>query len=757
MTVQTLRVATIRSQNPRGFGGCIFTGKPIDEQGNIQDAKAYFVVRAPRKTLGGTLVQVGQWWRVYGESQPNTILVNGYQLTEWQIKASDAELLLPSGEHIITLMADSPNFQGIGQVKARKLWELYGDHLYDILDQGDVAALTEVLGKESARQVLAAWALYGDTRTLQWLHAKGFDTAIGRKIVAFFGPKTAGSIEEDPYRLLSFCASWRKVDALAREHFGVAENDLRRLQGAVEESCYRLFGDGHTVATFPMLQTRLASVLGGKASTAAWDELLYNALSQGLTNGSYLLEGGVTVHPLGPFVMENEVATAIAARLRNTPSPQLLFDGEIHELIAAYEAREGIELNEEQRLGVLTAAANAFALITGGAGVGKTTLLKALYQVYDQAGVSIFQMALAGRAAKRMQEATARPACTIASFLKNTQTEDLALPCVVVVDEASMIDIISMSRLCALLPAHVRLLLVGDPNQLMPVGPGLVLHALAETPGIPLVELKVVKRYGGEIGAAAAAILKGRWPELPDVESAPIAFIPWAAQRVGRTDGANDNLAAALLKLYLQSPGSTQILSSRRNGIDGIKGLNALFQQKLTRQARPLLVWNNEHASHAHTGFHLGDPLLFTRNLWDWGLQNGSLGKLVQIEDEPRLLHNENGEDIGYALAWAEWDDGERRPILESMLDDLELGYAITVHKAQGSQWERVIVPITGNRLLDRTLVYTAVTRAQKQILLVGDEAAAQKAVEGLPRAHYRQVALGSILTRRFELEETVA
>jgi exodeoxyribonuclease V alpha subunit len=112
------------------------------------------------------------------------------------------------------------------------------------------------------------------------------------------------------------------------------------------------------------------------------------------------------------------------------------------------------------------------------------------------------------------------------------------------------------------------------------------------------------------------------------------------------------------------------------------------------------------------------------------------------------MLTNEEGEETGLALAWVDWDDGVRRPIVEEMLDDLELGYAITVHKAQGSQWPRVIVPLTGHRLLDRTLVYTAVTRAQRQVLLVGDNDAARAAVEGLPRAQSRQVALDLHLAR---------
>ncbi|MFM0205776.1 AAA family ATPase [Paraburkholderia sediminicola] len=754
MSAQTLRVSTIRSQNPKGYGGCIFAGTPIDEQGNVLDARSYYVVRASNVILGNVQVRVGQWWRITGEPKPNAIAVNGYHLTEWQITASDAELLLPSGEHIITLIAESPDFRGVGHVKARKLWEMFGDGLYDVLDRGDISSLAQVLTAESAHQVVTAWALYADTRTLQWLQAKGFDSSIGRKVLAFFGSEAAHKIEADPYRLLSFCATWRQADALARQHFGVEENDERRLQGAIEEACYRVFSDGHTVATQSMLIERLTSILGVSTGSFRWRDLVPVALSQGLTNGSYVIGAERALHPFGPFVMETVVARAVAERLLNARHSPLLSPVELDALTLTYENVEGITLNNEQRLAILTACTNPFALITGGAGVGKTTVLKALYQAYDLAGTRVYQMALAGRAAKRMQEATGRPASTIASFLRNVKEPDLTGPCVVVIDEASMADIITMSRLCELLPAHVRLLLVGDPHQLMPVGPGLVLHALAETVDVPQVELKVAKRYGGQIAAAAHAIREGVWPDLPDMESAPIAFIRCGAQSGRAASAVDDTLQKAVLRLYMKSPLNTQILSSRRNGIDGTKTLNGLCQNVTTGNARPLLVWSDEHAAQAYTGFRLGDLLLCTKNMWDWGLQNGSLGKLVRIEDEPRLLTNDDGEEIGYALAWVEWDDGERRPLFETMLDNLELGYAITVHKAQGSQWERVIVPITGNRLLDRTLVYTAVTRAQRQVLLVGDEFAARTAVVGLPRARHRRVALGSLLSRLLTPED---
>jgi exodeoxyribonuclease V alpha subunit len=726
-----VRVQSIRSQNPYGRGGCIFVGTEINELGDVIDAKTYFVIKTTGAQLGDGRVQPGQWWRVSGASELYERNVNGYHVRERQIKAAQVSLMRTSGEHIVNFMAECDDFQGIGTVKARKLWTVFGEDLYSHLDNGDVEALGRVLTEESARQVAAAWALQSNARTLQWLQGSGIDVSVGRKVIAYFGADAQKKLEEDPYRLLSFCATWPKVDKLAREHFSVEETDPRRLQGAVEEALYRVFGDGHTRIPIPVLISRLAGVLDGSCS-----EMAREALANGLSNGSFIVGVNGNVHPIGAWVMEATVARAMLARLCIANNLPLLCPVHIDAIVATYEAGEGITLNVEQRLAIHTSAVNALSLIVGGAGVGKTTVLKALYQVYDETRTRIFQVALAGRAAKRMTEATGRAASTIASFLKSVKEDDLAGRSVVVVDEASMVDIITMSRLCEMLPAHVRIVLAGDTGQLMPVGPGLVLHALARVPGIPKVELKVVKRYGGEIALAAQAVRDGAWPELTSVGSAPIAFLSCAGPAI----------ADLVVGLYAEDIENTQILSARKNSVDGTKAINELSQQRFTRSGRALLVYLEEFQSMAGTGFYLGDQLLCTRNLWDWGLQNGSLGRLVEIEDTPRLLTNSEGLETGHAIGWVLWDDGERRPILESMLDDLELGYAVTVHKAQGSQWRRIIVVLTGSRMLDRTLIYTALTRAQRQVILVGDSAAARRAVESLPRASTRMVGLDSLL-----------
>lgn len=156
-----------------------------------------------------------------------------------------------------------------------------------------------------------------------------------------------------------------------------------------------------------------------------------------------------------------------------------------------------------------------------------------------------------------------------------------------------------------------------------------------------------------------------------------------------------------------------------------------------------------------HTGFHLGDRILCIKNLWDHGLQNGSIGKIVEVTHADFIVSAD--DDAGprsIALAWADWDDGVRRPVTDEILDYLELGYAITTHKAQGSQWRRAIVPVAQNRLLDRTLLYTAITRAQSQVLLVGDLATARNAVEAEPKSQDRNVALDLHLAHCLSKEE---
>jgi exodeoxyribonuclease V alpha subunit len=722
--VLTVRVSAVRSQNPYGRGGAIFTGVEVDDKGWRVDAKTHYVIKASSQVLQAP-VECGQLWRIAGAPELNTIVVNGYRLTESTITPDAMEMLRPSGEHIITLLGQGEAFEGIGEVKARRLWEHFGDTLYEVLDQSDVGRLAEVLPGTMAQKLANAWLSWGNTFTVQWLQSKGFAVSLGRKVLDFYGKDAASRIEDDPYRLLSFAANWATVDALAKDTFDLATTDPRRLSGAVEEALYAAFDAGHTCVPESELARRLRDLLQS-------NDLAKSAVVLAESMGRFIRYAG-RLHAPGPYVMELGVAQAIAARA-SSPSP-LLDAACLSAVIADYQAQSSIALHQKQIDALELANNSTFCVITGGAGTGKTTVLRGLFRIYECAGYAIYPMALSGRAAKRIGEATDHSAQTIAGFLKHFDADAAAPNAVVVIDEASMLDLPSAYRVIRHLPQNYRVVLVGDPNQLPPVGPGLLLHELAHHAQVPLVELSQVKRYGGAIAGAAAVIRDGEWPSLPDDAQAAIAFVPCPL----------DQLNEVVQKLYDQDRSGTQILCATRSAVaGGMNAINAVCQSRINANSEVLMIWSLEFDQPLGTGLRVGDPVICLRNDWEIDLQNGSLGVLVSVE--PASANKAPGSRIGSVL----WDDGRTLDLTAELLANVELAYAVTIHKAQGSSFERVIIPVRQSRLLDRTLLYTAVTRAEQQVILVGDVQAAKAAVMAPRHSDRRHVALGVMLTEQF-------
>lgn len=727
----TMRVSAIRSQKSNGFGGAIFTGIEVDDKGWRKDAATHFVVSADWRVLP-VAVERGQLWRVTGTAEPNTIVVNGYRLTEATIKPLAMELLRPSGDHIVTLLAEGESFVGIGQVKAQRLWDHFGEALYGALDNGDVARLKEVLPQDMSERLVEAWRTWGDSFTVQWLQSKGFPVSLGRKLLAFYGKNATAKIEEDPYRLLSFTADWKTTDALARKHFNIAADDPRRLAGAVEEALYAAFDAGHTYVPQADFKSGLSNLLKGLTRFQIED-----AISAGKALSSFVVSEE-RLHAPGPYLMESAVAGAIASRLID--SRPLLENFELYELIDAYEreipaqGNPAFVLNEGQREALAVANANAFTIITGGAGTGKTTVLRAYFRLCDAAGFTVYPMALSGRAAKRIGEATGRKAETIAGFIKRFDAKAAPESGVVVIDESSMCDLPSIYRVVRHLPPAYRIMLVGDPNQLHPVGPGLLLHELAHNPALPQVELTDVRRFGGAIAAAAAEVCAGRWPELCDDPEADIAFL----------DCAPDAINDLVLDLYGDDPQGSQILcATTKNNTGAVHVLNAACQKRFNAHGEELLLWNEEFDQRQRTGLCVCDPVICLKNDWEIDVQNGSLGTILSVNAQRQ------GDDPTASLGQILWDDGKVREITAELLPQLQLSYAITIHKAQGSAFKRIIVPITPSRLLDRTLLYTAITRAEQQVILVGDWNAAKQAASDPPHAASRRVGLKYLLAQR--------
>jgi exodeoxyribonuclease V alpha subunit len=710
-----IRVLSVTVQNRNGV---ILRGQCITESGEIMDTHKQIVARLHARGVA-VPVMPGQWWTVKGKVKSNSFInAGGFQMVQDQmeVRPGDAVLKLPSGAHIVDYLKRNPRFKGVGPATADKLWEAFTDRLVGILDAGDYKALEGVVSHDKALALVQGWHEEGLGKTLQWLGANGIGLVIGRRISAHFGAEAENKILENPYRLLSFAAGWSEVDVLATQTLGVARTDDRRLAAAVEEVVYRRFSLGDTYVPLPDLIDGIRRLLNKEPHKK---DVIDAAIGHCERTGRLLFDQQGNAYSPGASILEDRVVQCIAAR-QGLLSPACSVD----EYISGYEMREGngFLLNDEQRAAVHLVADHHFAVITGGAGCGKTTVLKAVCLVLEAQGYEIVQLALAGKAVKRMQESTARAAQTIASFIKKLNegmVVDYSGPAVgraILIDEASMVDLISFSALVHQLPETVKIVLIGDPHQLPPVGPGLILHCLVDGV-VPHVELKVAKRFGSEIAKVANSIRDGVFPALK--EHGPVRF----------TEIGDDEMAEVATKEYLSHPMDSVVLCSTRALAANI---NQRIQDALAPGRKVVMTWNDEADCWAAARLREGDLVICTRNNWDLGLQNGSMGKILSVDH--------HGED---QIGLIEWDDGVVRGFDEALLDDLELGYALTVHKSQGSQWRRVVVCLPqGSRMVDRSLIYTAVTRAQSEVLLLGSQTAIQEQVSKKKAADRRRVGL---------------
>lgn len=723
-----MRVASIRSRKP---GGIIFSGYSLD--GGHQDNRQPIVVKAFGDESTG--IELGDLWEVTGQATTQTLQLAGFTRIEPVIIANHLMLVKPSGSQVIQWLATHPQIGGIGTVKAQRLWDALGDDLYTALNEGDARTLLDVLkNPDIVENMLAVWLRDGDDTTLRWMQEHRIPLELARKVIRVHGADALARMREDPYRLLSFSAAWGLVDRIAREHLGVAEDDPLRLRAAIEQVLYDQMDQGHTIADQDTLKPPVARLLGSSALGAAAFNVALGNKSIVQADGSYQCAGA--------WIMERSVANFIAERL-GRPHQIPLFCSDLDAVLDAFEAEEalasgiaGFALNEAQRKAVKQTFTQTFSVITGGAGVGKTTVLKALYRLLDTTGQPRYQMALSGRAAKRMRELTGERAYTIAGFLGRVSAEEMGDAPVIIIDEASMVDLATMYRLIRKLPDGARMILVGDPYQLPPIGAGLVLHGLTQSQAVSVSELTVVKRQAADsaIPRFAHAVRHGDWwGELPSDPDRDLAVISCDPRQIIET----------VLALYELDRDQTQILAATRaNRFSGFATISQACTWRYTASqgAKPLCLDGQQ------TGYYEGDLLLYTRNDWSRDLQNGLLGRLLEVFETPRVVQtdDEDAEPI-VALGWVDWE-GRQVALLEQDIEWLESGYAISIHKSQGSQFSRVIVPITRSRLLDRTLLYTAITRAQRQIVLVGDVGAMERAVIAQPKAHLRRVALPSML-----------
>ncbi|MHC2279884.1 exodeoxyribonuclease V alpha subunit [Bradyrhizobium diazoefficiens] len=618
-----------------------------------------------------------------------------------------------SGETIVRHLAEDPAFEGIGYATAAKLWKAFGAELYALLGNGDVDRLSEVLSEDRAERLVLAWKeKLAEGDVVVWLDEHGFDQRLAKKIIRLWGAEAAAKLREQPYAMMAL-ADWPVVDA-AGGRMGIAADDPRRLVAAVEAVLYARLDQHHTWIGERDLVAAVGRLLKGAPARA--EEAMAAAVAQ---RAAIPIAGGFQA--AGAHMMERYVADRIREMLAEPAMGDLIAREVSDEELAAWLDRQdlGVALDDEQREAVRIAVQERFGIVRGGAGVGKTTVLRAVARACAAFGRSTHMMALAGRAAVRIGEATGFPASTIAAFLKGVEARQIALgpESLVVVDESSMLDLPTMYRILRAVPDGCRLLLVGDPGQLPPIQFGLVLHALVERPEIPSVVLTRVYRQTEATGipAVAGAVRSGRLPSLPDkvdAGSGGVALIP-------EGEVTTDQIVHVVADLGGFSE-DLRIVCAVKAGPAGTEALNTRFHDIFA-------VGRRRHPTRCLAE---GEPVMFLKNDYQAGLRNGSLGCITAIEDG-KVIADFDGTEVelsGYGL------------------DDLALAYAITVHKAQGSSFRKVVIPIQKTRLLDRSLIYTAITRATDLAVMVGAGETLRQALERDAHADRRETALGLLM-----------
>ncbi|WP_019995507.1 ATP-dependent DNA helicase [Aureimonas ureilytica] len=616
---------------------------------------------------------------------------------------------LPRGYHVVRFLAGRPEFVGVGPATAQRMWDVFGESLDDILAEGDVERLTKVLPRTQAEIVCDAWRNQRTiTKAVAFFDRHGIDIRYARKAVELWGDEAIAKLQENPYRLLTLC-TWREVDRAARR-LGVGADDPRRQVGAVEAALYERLDGKHTVTSREKLVRHACTLLGATPADAE------RAVAIAVDDGAAVpCPGGY--QPAGAAYAERFIETRIRAALADDGQPRDLLASRptpvaMSTFLERYNSLASQRLTSEQADAVTMALNHRFAILVGGAGVGKTTTLRAINEAAEHFGFHVHQLALAGRAAQRVADATGRAARTIASWLWDASKgrAETGAHTLVVVDEASMLDLPTLYRILFHLHQDARLLLVGDVAQLAPIGYGLTLHRLVSSPRIPRVELTRIMRADEATGipAVSRAVREGKLPELPtygDGRTGCSVVGCGPESVIDEIERIRDDLRGE----------EVQVVGATYAGPAGIDAINTHFHRY------------NAHGRLRLKRFAEGDPVIWTKNDHERGLWNGTMGHVLVVKED-RLTVRLDGRTFDLLAA--------------DLSGRIDLAYAISTHKAQGSQWGTIIVPLSSSRLFDRALLYTALTRAERRVVLVGDLGHLHRVVTQQPSSLARDVAL---------------
>lgn len=646
-----------------------------------------------------------------------------------QLRMEGYEVMMPTGTHQIIAYLSSGLIEGIGPQMATRMVEAFGEDIFDVMDYTPEKLLSITgIGEKKLAKLMESWSEQRRNRKVMMeLQKLQITTLAAMKIYKAFGDGALEMVRENPYQLAEWIQGigFRQADRIA-EIIGIGRDSPFRLRSGIHHVLVRQAGEGHTCYPQDKLMAEAAETLGIP------ERDLEAPLVDMILDGSIHVERTATTDRvyLTPLYMAEAGIVRRLAALMADHEPLPLMDRE--RIIAEIEGRMGLELAPEQIAAIHLTLDEPIVLITGGPGTGKTTLVRFIIELLERSAHRVALAAPTGRAAKRMSQTTDREAKTLHRLLEyippalegdeggfqRDESNPLDID-VLIVDEMSMVDVLLMVNLLKAMPPGGRMILVGDADQLHSVGSGNVLRDLLESEVIPTCRLTDIFRQAREsaIVLNAHRINRGEAP-LVNERDKDFFFIEGKdAASVQKT--VIDLVSRRLPEYYHLDPfADIQVLTPMKQSPVGVEALNEKLQSVLNPSAS-----DKQERQIGSRIFREGDKVMQIKNNYTqgWiaqasglegeGVFNGDIGIILRINRQEQAFH---------VLF-----DGERLALYDfTQSDELMHAYAITVHKSQGSEFPAVVMPITGQTpiLMTRNLLYTAVTRARKLVVLTGDK-----------------------------------
>jgi exodeoxyribonuclease V alpha subunit len=637
-----------------------------------------------------------------------------------QFRALFLEVTPPSSREGIERYLASGLIKGIGPHFAKRLVAAFGEAVFDVIEKTPRRLLeVDGIGATRLARITAGWADQKAIREIMvFLQSHGVGTARAVRIYKTYGVDAIPLVKADPYRLARDIRGigFRTADQLAAR-LGIPKESMLRARAGISYALVEAVANGDCGLPQDDLLTLAGKLLEIDGAILA-EALRLEIASGGVVESTIEDRRAVFL----PHLDRAEAAIAASIRDLSVGLPPWPVINAVKALTAA-EARLGVRLAPGQRTAVATALGAKVAVITGGPGVGKTTIIRTILHSLADSGATALLAAPTGRAAKRLAESTGLEAKTIHRLLEFDPKEggflrsaELPLDCdLLVLDEVSMVDVPLMASVLKALPDHAALLLVGDVDQLPSVGPGQVLADLIDSGCLPVARLTEIFRQAASsrIITAAHSINRGAVPDLaPPAETSDFYFVEAA-------DG--EDAAAKIVKVVaeriparfgLDPIRDVQVLCPMNRGSAGARALNAALQEALN-PAKP----GAPSVERFGFTFRVGDKVMQTENNYDRDVFNGDLGFVAAIDqEEAELTIDFDGRAVAYPF-------GE--------LDEVTPAFATTIHKSQGSEYPAVVVPILTQHytMLARNLVYTGITRGKRLVIIVGQKKAIAMAV----------------------------